>query len=115
MIPFDVVLVPFPFADLSSSKKRPCLVLASFQPRSLGEHLVLAMMTSQVNTPHFPFDTLLQDYSKAGLPKPTLLRLSKVVTLHSSMVYKKLGCLADVDRHNVGQQFEQLFGALLGI
>jgi len=90
MTPFDIILVPFPFADLSSTKRRPCLVLATYRPRSMSEHAIVCMMTSQVKVPHFPYDILFSDYKEAGLPKPTLIRLSKIVTVDSQIIIKKL-------------------------
>lgn len=110
MTPYDIVLVPFPFSDLSSSKQRPCLVLARYCPRSLPEHLVVAMMTSQVKKPHFPFDVLLKDWQEAALPLPTLVRVGKMVTLDSSLVRKKLGSLSKHDAKTVSANVEKLFG-----
>lgn len=110
---FDVVLVPFPFADLSSMKKRPCVVLSSFRPRSLSEFLVLAMMTSQVKVPRFPFDVELKSYKSAGLPKATLVRLSKIVTLESGLVVKKIGSLSAIDQEALKKEFGKLFKGFL--
>lgn len=107
--PYDIVLVPFPFTDLSSTKQRPCLVLSSFRPRSLPEHLIVAMMTSQVSKPHFPHDVLLRDHAIAGLPLPSLVRLGKIVTLDLSLVKKKLGKLSLADRDLVRGEFGRLF------
>ena len=39
----DVVVIPFPFSDLSASKKRPALVLASLE----GDDLILCQITSE--------------------------------------------------------------------
>ena len=39
----DVVVVPFPFSDLSNSKKRPALVLTNLE----GDDLILSQITSQ--------------------------------------------------------------------
>ncbi len=113
MTPFDVVLVPFPFADLSSSKRRPCLVLATFRPKSLGEHVIVAMMTSQVSPPLFPHDVRLRDFAQAKLPKPTLVRLSKVVTLDASLIVKRLGRLAEYDSKVVRKEFTAMFERLV--
>jgi len=113
MTNFEVVLVPFPFADLSAAKRRPCLVLASLKPRSLHEHVILAMMTSQVSGPKFPHDVEIEHLSPAGLPKPTLVRLGKVVTLDSQLIVKSLGSLHARDRERIRAEFRRLFGSLL--
>lgn len=109
MTPFEIVLIPFPFADLSATKRRPCLVLSSFRPRSLGEHVIVAMITSQVRAPLFPHDVMLQDWQKAGLPLESLVRLSKVVTIESSLVVKSLGKLTKPDRNKITTEFRKLF------
>ena len=112
MIRFDVVLVPFPFSDLKSNKQRPCLVLASYKPRSLPEHLIVVMMTSQVKKPHFPNDIILSDWEEAGLPLPTLVRLGKFVTVDMSIVRKRIGTLTLKDQKAVRGQFAILFDGL---
>jgi mRNA interferase MazF len=113
MTSFEVVLVPFPFADLSAVKRRPCLVLASYRPKPLAEHVILAMMTSQVSGPRFPSDVELHHAAAAGLPKPTLVRLGKMVTLESKLVVKSLGFLHAQDRSGVRAEFGRLFKAVI--
>lgn len=113
IIPFDVILVPFPFADLSSNKKRPCLVLSTPKPPRLKDHLVVAMITSQVSGPFFPHDVEITDYKFAGLPKPSLIRLAKVVTLDSLLILKTLGALHEKDQAKVRKEFRKLFDVLL--
>jgi mRNA interferase MazF len=44
----DVVLVPFPFTDLSATKQRPALVLSPERLNKIRPDLVLAAITSQV-------------------------------------------------------------------
>lgn len=110
---FEVVLVPFPFADSTSNKKRPCLVLSTFRPKSMREHVILAMMTSRIQPPNFPHDIILNDFEEAGLPKPTLVRLSKIVTLDSHLVLKKLGKLTKRDQVALKARFKALFAGLI--
>ncbi len=109
---FDVVLVPFPFADLSATKRRPCLVLATTSPRALPAHVIVCMMTSQLDGIRFPSDHVLAQFKSAGLPKPTLVRLAKVVTLEETLIVKKLGSLAETDRRAVKAAFKSLFAKI---
>ena len=111
IIPFDIVLVPFPFADLRSQKKRPCVVLAVFSPYKLKEHYVVAMMTSHLDR-SFPHDVVLKNYEEAGLPKPTLIRVAKVVTIDSSIVIKRIGSITAEDKKNTVKAFNALFETL---
>ena len=44
---FDIVLVPFPFTDKNSSKKRPALILSNKDYQIKTNHLILTMITSE--------------------------------------------------------------------
>jgi mRNA interferase MazF len=113
MTAFDVVLLPFPFTDLSTTKQRPCLILAVFQPGGLSEHYIEAMVTSQLAGLAFPGDTLLAKWREAGLPKPSLARLSKVVTVEAALIRKKLGTVQTLDRQAIRRRFRQVFAELV--
>lgn len=106
---FDVVLVPFPFSDLSSTKKRPCLVISSFKPQGLNHHSIIAMITSNLNGLSFPFDYQIKEFKKAGLPKPSILRLSKLVSIDNQMITTHLGKLEEIDQKKVSKLFRKLF------
>jgi mRNA interferase MazF len=91
----DVVLVPFPFTDLRSAKHRPALVISSDAFNSVREDLLLAAITSQIldalaaDEMQIPPD----DLDACGLPKPSIIKLTKLVTLHRMLVVKRLGSL----------------------
>jgi PemK-like, MazF-like toxin of type II toxin-antitoxin system len=65
----DVVLVPFPFTDLSATKQRPALVLSPERLNKLRPDLVLAAITSQV-----PADSWVPDYFFFETPSLPALR-----------------------------------------
>jgi hypothetical protein len=71
------------------------------------------MMTSHLSGLGFPHDVLLSDWQKAGLPKPTLVRLAKVVTLDEVLVKRKLGRLLRTDQQAVTTKFRELFSPFL--
>jgi mRNA interferase MazF len=113
MIPFDLVLLPFPFTDLSATKRRPCVILAVFQPQGLPEHYVVAMVTSQLDGVVFPGDTRFSKWREAGLPKPSMVRLAKVVTVERSLIRKKLGTVHASDKSAIRRQFRKVLAGLV--
>jgi len=67
----DVVLVPFPFSDLSTTKVRPAVVVSSALYHATEPELLLAALTSKVAAATGPFDYLLSDWRAAGLRYPS--------------------------------------------
>jgi len=87
--------------------------LAAFHPKGLPEHYIIAMVTSQLTGLPFPGDTLLVKWREAGLPKPSLVRLAKVVTIELSLIRKKLGALHAADRKTIRRHFRSVFTAIV--
>ena len=88
----DIVLVSFPFTDLSSSKRRPALVISPDSFNEQGQDVVLISITSQE-----PDDNAVtieeHDYVDGELPKRSFVKLSKLFTVHSTLVLKKMCAL----------------------
>ena len=104
---FDVVVVPFPFTDRATTKRRPALVLSDSSAfnRPAG-HSVLAMITSAKNS-DWPLDVEIQDLDSAGLPSASIVRM-KLFTLDDNLVIRKAGKLAKMDRTSVNKALKQL-------
>ena len=87
----DVVLVTFPFTDLSSTRVRPALVVG----RVAGDDLILAFITSRTTAADPRGSCLLgssdADFPRTGLKVDSLVRLDKLVTLHRRLVLRRLG------------------------
>jgi mRNA interferase MazF len=83
----DVVLVPYPFTDLSASKRRPVLALTA--PDAYGDFIGLPV-TSRPRIEHgLP---LVQASMTLGtLPAPSWIRTDRIVTLSSNLVIKTVG------------------------
>ncbi len=104
---FDVVVVPFPFTDRTTTKRRPALVLsdAGNFNKKLGQS-ILAMITSASNSV-WPLDVNIQDLDTAGLPSPSVVRM-KLFTLDDQLVIRKAGALAKQDQSAVSTAIHQL-------
>jgi mRNA interferase MazF len=94
--PGDVVVVPFPFTDRDTAKRRPALVCSSDLFNRQSKHVVLAMITSTTHS-KWPGDVPITDGESAGLSAPSLVRW-KLFTLDASMVIRRAGSLGTDDR-----------------
>ena len=93
----QVVLVRFPFTDLSASKKRPAVVIsASGFTERYGDVVVLAL-TSRRQNDELP---QLDDWQEAGLIKPTWVK-PLIGTITSSLIDTSLGVLTVRDKRRV--------------
>ena len=70
----DVILVPFPFSDLSTFKVRPAVVVSSALYHTNEPDLLLAAITSNVAAATGPLDYLLNNWRAAGLRYPSALK-----------------------------------------
>lgn len=96
---FDVVVVPFPFTDKTTTKRRPALVLSDAQSfNSQVGQAVMAMITS-ANNSNWPLDTEIHYLDSAGLPAPSIVRM-KLFTLDEKLILRKAGRLASPDQAN---------------
>jgi len=92
-----VVLVPFPFTDLSSVKPRPALVASADRWNAAQPDVVLVAVTSQIPATLAPGEISLSvaDQQAGGLPKPSLVRTAKIFTMHQGLLRRTLGRLPD--------------------
>jgi mRNA interferase MazF len=105
---FDVVVVPFPFTDKSSSKRRPALVLSGEDVfNGPSGHSVLAMITSAKNSA-WPLDTSISNLDSAGLSSSSIVRM-KLFTLDHQLIVRKAGVLSELDRTVVQEKLARMF------
>ena len=93
----DVVLVPFPFTDLRAAKQRPALVISPDSFNSSRDDLLVAAITSQIPTALAGDEFLIPqtDLAACGLPKPSIIKTLKLVTLHRLLVARRIGSLPE--------------------
>jgi len=107
-----VVLVPFPFDDLSAAKIRAAVCLTD--PIGPHRHVVLAFVTSQVpSTPletDVPIDAREPEFAQTGLRMSSVLRLHRLMTVTSSVIQRELGELPGRLQADVRSKLRKLFG-----
>ena len=91
-----VVLVPFPFDDLSATKVRPAVYLTD--PIGSHRHVILAFITSQMPPDSQESDVLIDsnqpDFAQTGLRMTSTLRLHRLMTATTSLIQRELGQLS---------------------
>ena len=95
---FDVVVVPFPFTDRQSDRRRPALVVSSPDFNATHDQSVLAMITTAGGD--WPSDVAIRDWREAGLSVPCKVRL-KLFTLDDALVLRRAGALSERDAEAV--------------
>ncbi len=111
MTKHKVVLVPFPFDDLSSDKVRPAVCLTD--PISQHRHVVLAFISSQVPETLLETDLLIStkdaDFEGSGLRVSSVLRLHRMMTATTRIIRRELGRLSEEQQKAVNDRLKILF------
>jgi mRNA interferase MazF len=106
-----VVLVPFPFDDLTAQKARPAVCLTD--PLGPHHHIVLAFITSREPSEPLASDVVLDsqdpDFGQTGLQVRSTLRVHRLVTVASSVIKRELGRLPPTMQVRVTDAVRQLF------
>lgn len=106
--PGDIILVPFPFTDLTNQKIRPALVLTV-----IGHDIIIAAISSQLNNKSWPSDHDIvegdPDFSATGLKVNSRINLSKLVTIESRIIIGQLGILKTKHLRQISKKLAKLF------
>ncbi|GHU56384.1 mRNA interferase PemK [Bacteroidia bacterium] len=86
----DVAVIPFPFSDLSTSKRRPALVLANLP----GEDILLCQITSKSTDRHFVLSLNEEDFISGSLPTNSFIRASRIFTADKKLIIRKAGSIS---------------------
>ncbi|TET45130.1 type II toxin-antitoxin system PemK/MazF family toxin [candidate division TA06 bacterium] len=85
----DVVVVPFPFSDLTHAKKRPALVVAELE----GDDLILCQITSQQISDRYAVPIEENDFERGTLRQKSNVRPSRIFTADRHIVLYRVGHL----------------------
>ena len=87
----QIFICHFPFTSGTVSKPRPALVLFDLQ-----QDVLVCRVTSVLR--RGPLDVLLNDWAQAGLAKPSVARLDRLVTVEKTILGQRLGVLTAADQ-----------------
>jgi mRNA interferase MazF len=105
----DLILVPFPFTDQSTSKRRPAVVVSSAAYHRERPDLVILAVTSQTRPAAGIGEAAVARWKAAGLLKPSVLK-PVLATIERGLVLRKLGRLEGEDRRALREVLRAILG-----
>ncbi len=99
----DIVLIPFPFSDLSGIKNRPAVILIE-----TDDDVTVAFITTQIKWDS-GLDVLLHPSELSGLKKISLIRLNKLATIDKELVIGRLGSLNEPSMEMLNKNLIRIF------
>ena len=93
----DIVIIPFPFSDLSGSKRRPALVIADWG----GSDVMLCQVTSKSKFDGQEIDLAKTDFVSGSLPIDSNIRPNKVFTADRRIILSTAGRIRQTKREEV--------------
>ncbi|NYZ14654.1 type II toxin-antitoxin system PemK/MazF family toxin [Azospirillum sp. RWY-5-1] len=96
---WDIVKVPFPYADRPVRQRRPALVVTADDVQA-NHSLIWVLMITSADNRGWPDDVAVSDHEAAGLPVPSVVRTAKIAVIDSRDA-ERLGALSTSDRIDV--------------
>jgi mRNA interferase MazF len=110
----NVVLIPFPYTDLSAQKTRPAVVVSSDYFHSRRSELLLMYISSQVAKANTDLDYTLQDWREAQLQKPSFAR-PKIAAVEPTLIVYRIGALTTRDLNGIDLTLLKALGLTNGL
>ncbi len=105
----DIVLIPIPFSDLSSSKRRPVIVLSNTRYNQKTSDFVVAAITSNLEEKQYTILITKDDLAEGELKVSSQIRADKLYTLSQDIIVKRFGCVKEQFIEDVKEQIYKLF------
>ena len=83
----DVVVIPFPYSDLSKSKRRPALVLSNLK----GDDIILCQITSKNTKDNYAIQLIDSSFVKGSLNQVSNIRPNRIFTADKHIIVRTIG------------------------
>lgn len=111
----DILLIPFPYSDLSATKQRPVLVLSNTSYNLINQDIAVAAITSNLASRDYFIRITTDDLDVGQLKVESGIRVDKIYTLSSRIVNKKYGHLKSDCLLEVKKQIDKLISEQINI
>jgi mRNA interferase MazF len=91
----DILLIPIPFTDLSSKKRRPVIVISNDGYNRKASDVIVVAMTSNPQVTDYSLSISSSDLVEGALNRPGKIRVDKIYTLSQKIVVRTFGQVDD--------------------
>ena len=98
----DIILVRYPFSDLSNFKVRPAIVVSTIH---VSQDILIVPLTSKISS-LLPGEFVLAEWQKEGLNVPTAVKRG-IYTVEKQLVIKTIGKLQKVDAEKLDKSLKK--------
>ena len=104
----EIVIIPFPFSDLTSIKQRPVLILSNNRYNDKAEDIVTCGITSNLKNAEFSVIVNNKDLICGGIPVKSRIKADKIFTLKQSLIKKKIAKVNDNILNQIKKEIQKL-------
>lgn len=104
----DIVIVPFPFSDLSSIKQRPVLILSKSEDIKQNEEIITCGITSNLQNMRNSVIIDNSNLQTGKIPIKSRIKIDKLFTLDKKIIIKKVASLRSESFERVRHEFQKL-------
>lgn len=91
----EIWLVPFPFSNFASSKKRPVLIISNETYNNSNSDILVCQITSQKEVKNYSISLSQKDLKSGNLVKPSQIRCDKINILEKTLFQRKFSKIND--------------------
>jgi mRNA interferase MazF len=102
----DIVIVPFPFSDLSSAKPRPAIIISNKKVNKTND-VIIAQITTNIRKDEFSFELIESELSRS-LRSNSEVRCNKITTIDQSLIKRQISKLTPVSVTTLLKQIKSL-------
>lgn len=101
----DVVVVSFPFSDLSASKRRPAIIMAELD----GDDNVLCQITTKHHEDRYSIPLESSDFLTGNLKYVSNIRPNRIFTADEKIILYKIGRLSTQKMDEIRKKIIEIF------
>ena len=104
----EIVVVPFPFSDLSNIKQRPVLILSKDNDNKISDDIITCGITSNLKDVKYSVLIENKDLEYGEIPSKSRIKIDKLFTLNKNIIKKKVAKINKITLSKVKEEFERL-------